>query len=219
MAFVFFLGASNLYATPLMGESNYGQEYYIDVNYDMTYDYTVVNQKQDTDIWSNTYGGYSMDNTDADTNFTGYYLGTVLGNDNFDLQHQDLQAILAYYLSQSGVTYEFAKVEFPDTVDDVLTVTYNAGNKTGTWVVVGGVEVYFYTVKASTEYALYYVDPASTSGVWTTAHLVNNKGNIPTISHLTVATDPGTSVPEPATMLLFGTGIAGLAGVIRRKRD
>lgn len=27
------------------------------------------------------------------------------------------------------------------------------------------------------------------------------------------------SVPEPATMLLFGTGIAGLAGIARRKRD
>jgi hypothetical protein len=28
-----------------------------------------------------------------------------------------------------------------------------------------------------------------------------------------------TSVPEPATMLLFGTGIAGLAAVGRRKRS
>jgi len=26
-------------------------------------------------------------------------------------------------------------------------------------------------------------------------------------------------VPEPATMLLFGTGIAGLAGIARRKRN
>ncbi len=30
---------------------------------------------------------------------------------------------------------------------------------------------------------------------------------------------PVTAVPEPATMLLFGTGIAGLAGIARRKRD
>ena len=41
-----------------------------------------------------------------------------------------------------------------------------------------------------------------------------NNGNITSISHLT----PGTSVPEPEMMLLFGTGIIGIAGVAMRRK-
>ena len=43
----------------------------------------------------------------------------------------------------------------------------------------------------------------------------NDAGTIASISNIDVATAP---VPEPATMLLFGTGIAGLIGAKRKKR-
>ena len=44
----------------------------------------------------------------------------------------------------------------------------------------------------------------------------NDEGNLGNITGFVVEVAP---VPEPATMLLFGTGIAGLAGVVRRKRS
>jgi hypothetical protein len=41
--------------------------------------------------------------------------------------------------------------------------------------------------------------------------------NIDKISHITGF--DGTPVPEPTTMLLFGTGLAGLAGMVRRRKE
>jgi len=45
----------------------------------------------------------------------------------------------------------------------------------------------------------------------------NDEGNLGNIAGFLV--EKTSPVPEPATMLLFGTGIAGLATVIRRKRN
>ncbi|MDA3786315.1 MAG: PEP-CTERM sorting domain-containing protein [Deltaproteobacteria bacterium] len=45
-----------------------------------------------------------------------------------------------------------------------------------------------------------------------------NIGNIEKISHIAEFDGGGNEIPEPATMLLFGTGLAGLAAARRRNK-
>jgi len=80
----------------------------------------------------------------------------------------------------------------------------------------------FYSVKASNYYALYYVDPAESTGSWSTydlwalglgGHPKNGGGGLE-ISHFS---GYGAPVPEPGTIVLLGAGLFGL-GIFSRRR-
>ncbi len=68
------------------------------------------------------------------------------------------------------------------------------------------INAYFLKKHAATE------SDASHSGSWSNAQKVYARNRLAPQDQLTVA-----SIPESATMLLFGTGILGLVGIIRRQ--
>jgi hypothetical protein len=54
--------------------------------------------------------------------------------------------------------------------------------------------------------------PTTTDGDWWDRHTVDQQGLVGLVN------DPPPAVPEPASLSLFGTGILGLAGLVRRRR-
>jgi hypothetical protein len=166
--------------------------------------------------------------------WTGRYIGTVIdegwkenenpksynANDSF----LNLKNLIGYFLDDPSYSLDnYLKVDgaYGKDVDNGITlhVTSSADKKNGEWSITpSSYGLGFYSVKGGPEYALYYVGPAQSSGLWTTDHLLNKGGNIPDISHFSGSVT-STPVPEPATMLLFGTGLAGLAAVVRRRKN
>lgn len=160
--------------------------------------------------------------------FSGEYMFTVTDYNNDTPVNMDALEIRAkdWFFWEKGITREvdfefYSKVDAPDASAPGMTVTYAPDNMTGTWAT--DLPIEFYTVKASTQFALYWLDGGAAMGLWSTEHIENPGGNQPEISHLSGWNPfdsppiPVPVVPEPSTMVLLGLGVMGLVTAGRKK--
>jgi len=158
------------------------------------------------------YNGYNFPNS-GDYEFTVYQTdGTGVANTSIALVEAALEA-------RYGGDF---------TLFSITTYITNAGAKSGEWATYTPVDdpegagdfVSFYAVKASNMFALYAVAPPDDYGTWNVENVLTGGGTVPNISHLAGFFSEGTpngKVPEPATMLLLGSGLVGLAGYGKKK--
>jgi len=159
----------------------------------------------------------------ANAVYTGTYMFTEDGNDN---DVDSVEDHINKWFSDNSILYKsdlelIGKLEENEAGqnDDFSFVWSNSDHKSGIWS--SNEPVRFYSVKGGTQYAMYWVDPALETGIFSTENLLNKGGNIPALSHISFWTNNNTydttPTPEPGTIILLGLGLLGLTYTQRKK--
>jgi len=169
--------------------------------------------------------------------------GIWLNEKVYSFQKYNAASVIKQYLEDQGLTNilvsEEDKVEDGATIAGDLEITsYDYGEDGyghyGGWKVKqdsGGID--FWMIKSGGNqddagFTLWTYGEKSYEGYWTTLGIeVGQNDNQPELSHFTAylgdgeesnISGGGSHAPEPSTLLLFGTGLLGLAKVSRRKK-